>query len=459
MTILKHLKGGIFIPNIDFISTLLNIAPSDIATSNVRNENGIVYYEITLVRKPIACPLCGSPMIGHGHKLKTINHPVLRNQHGVILYNANRYICKSCNKTAFERNPFAFEGFNSSFLLLQNTMKYLQNLNYTLKMISEELNISTTQINKYLDSYVVIPPRKLPECLGIDEIYSKSLSKRNSSYLCVLVDNVNRSVYDVLDSRSKDSLSSYFSEFSKDERNNVKYVTIDMWDPYKDIAAKFFPQAIVAIDPFHVISHLTKGFDRLRLDLMNQCEYNSNAYYLLKKWNWLLKTDDVFWDNERVYNHHFKRRLNRRDLLEMIQDTFPLLSYAYELKESYRMFNRNCSYLEACERFPSIAARFKNSGIKQYSEFSSILYTWENEILNSFKRPYNDRKLTNAYTENVNGKIKTYLSISNGINNFPRFRKRVIFALSNCIYYSLSKDLHNNNRQGKKRGPYNKAHD
>ena len=54
-------------------------------------------------------------------------------------------------------DPFAFSEFNSSYLLLDQVMKKLKNLSYTLGMISEELNISTTQINNYLDSYVVVP--------------------------------------------------------------------------------------------------------------------------------------------------------------------------------------------------------------------------------------------------------------------------------------------------------------
>ena len=109
----------------------------------------------------MSCPVCGGQMIGHGHKLKIINHPAFRDHKGIIHYNANRYICKDCKKTAFERNPFSFDGFNSSYFLIQNAMKLLGNLNYNLKMISDELNISTTQLCKYLDSYVTIPKRNV----------------------------------------------------------------------------------------------------------------------------------------------------------------------------------------------------------------------------------------------------------------------------------------------------------
>lgn len=221
-------------------------------------------------------------MIGHGHKLKTIHHPAFRSHKGIILYNANRYICKTCKKTSFERNPFAFDGFNSSFFLLQNAMQLLGNLNYNLQMISDELDISTTQLCKYLDSYVVIPKRKLPECIGIDEIHNKYLSRKNSSYLCILTDNINRSIYDVLDTRNKEHLSLYFSSIPREERCKVKFVTIDMWLPYKEVVNIYLPNAIVAVDPFHVIWHLNRNFERLRLDIMNQCVYGSNGYYLLK---------------------------------------------------------------------------------------------------------------------------------------------------------------------------------
>ena len=454
-----YTKGGINIPNIDFITSLLNVTTSDIEKYNIRTTDEVIFYEVTLVRKPLECPMCGSEMIGHGHKQKTIKHPVLRDRKGVILYNANRYICKNCRKTALEKNPFTYEGFNSSFFLLQSAMRLLGNLNYNLQMISDELNISTTQLCKYLDSYITIPPRPLPESLGIDEIHNKYLSKRNSSYLCILVDNEKRHIYDVLDSRNKEHLSLYFSKIPREQRLQVKYVTIDMWEPYKDVAAVYLPNALIAVDPFHVVSHLTRGFERLRIDLMKQCEYNSNAYYLLKKWHWLMVKDDVNLDNDKLYNSRFKMKLNRRDILNMIREAFPILAQAYDLKEEYRCFNHECSFEQAREKLPLITKKFKNSGISQFDEFTNILSNWQAEILNSFKRPYGDRKLSNSFTENINGRIGTYLTVSNGVSNFQRFRKRVIYALSPDVYYALTEVLKTEKRDGRKRGPYNKIKD
>lgn len=451
-----HTKGGIVIPNIDFITTLLNVKSTDIKECNIRTLDNVVEYELTLARKMTFCPYCGGQLISHGYKLKVINHPSLREFDGIVKLHANRYKCKECGKTTIEHDPLSFSGFNSSYVLLRSAMSKLGNLNYTLKMISEELNISRTQLCKYLDSYVVIPHRSLPESIGIDEIYSKVLSKKNNSYICVLVDNNRRCLFEVLQSRSKMSLSLYFSGFSKAECRNVKYVTIDMWQPYKDVVKTYLPNATLAVDPFHVIKHLTDDFNKLRVRLMNACEYGSPAYHLLKKWHWLLEEDHVELDNHPRYNKVFKRKLNHRDLYNMIIDTFPELSDAYILKERYRRFNLECDYEDASLEYYDLFQAFAKSGIPEYREFVTLLKDWEEEILNSFKRPYQDRRLSNALTENINGKIRKYLTVSNGLVNFPRFRKRALLALSRDIDFALHDNLMSESYARPKRGPYKK---
>lgn len=94
---------------------MLNISNSDIKKSDIITDGDTIYYDITLVRKPMTCPYCGGKMIGHGHKLRLIKHPAIRNYSGIIRYNANRYICKEFNKTAiaffFSRLQFIFSPY------------------------------------------------------------------------------------------------------------------------------------------------------------------------------------------------------------------------------------------------------------------------------------------------------------------------------------------------------------
>lgn len=77
-------------------------------------------------------------------------------------------------------------------------------------MIAQSNHISVTQVQLYFDNFINISRITLPVSLGIDEIHSKMAKRKNSSYLCVMVDNLNRSLVDILPSRSKAELIRYF---------------------------------------------------------------------------------------------------------------------------------------------------------------------------------------------------------------------------------------------------------
>ena len=132
------------------------------------------------------------------------------------------------------------------------------------------------------------------------------------------------------------------------------------------------------------------------------------------------------------------------------------LSKAYSLKELYQNMNKDCSYDEATNLYDDMLKAFKTSGIRRFNEFTEILINWRDEILNSYLRHYDDRKLSNSFTENVNGKLRTCLAVSRGISNFQRFRKRVIYSLSKDVQYSLNNSLHNDSVPKRKRGTYKK---
>lgn len=420
-------------------------------------KTNTLIYDVKLKKMTECCPYCGGDIVGYGCVHKKIKHPALRQYNGEIDYHCRRFICKICTKTCIDKNPFAFEEFNSSYLMLNSVMNYLGNLNYTLTMISAELNISATMVNNYLDSYIVIPKIELPEWLGIDEYHNPNIAYKNSAYICVMTDGKTNTLNDVLGSRSKIQLGNYLSAFPKEEREKVKYVTCDIWRPYILSAYQYLPNCIVAIDPFHYCKHLCDDFDALRIKIMKRQEYGSNSYYLLKHWHFLFETDNINLDNPKKFNRRFNQMLNYRDIFNIMAKQFPELYEAYLLKEEFRRMVKTATYDEAKAKYDDLAERFRDSGIAEYREFVDILYTWKKEILNSFLRPYGNHKLSNAATENINGKINTYINVSHGISNFTRFRKRVLFALNPKVRYSITKNLKSDKYDSKPRGPYNKT--
>lgn len=435
----------------DSIINLYNIDKNKIKYFSIETKPNETFVYIQLKHSKLDCPFCGAHTCSHGYtKNKVINHPVLTDRKTYIVFKGNRHICHECGKTFVESNPFTFDSFKNSIFCLNNIMKQLSNLNYTYKMIADLNNVSITQVQRYMDSYVSIPRIQLPSSIGIDEIHSKMAKRKNSSYLCVMVDNEKRCLFEMLPSRSKQELNRYFDKISEKEKENVRFVTIDMWEPYKDVALKQFPNCIVAVDPFHVVKHLTDAFSRIRINIMNQVEYGSDAYYLLKTWKNLIETD-VDLDNEPVYNKRFKKKFNKRQLQEMIFDISENLALGYELKEMYRRFNKEATPANCEEWFNHLINVFEQAELPEYNDFISMIKNWKTEILNSFLRPYDDRKLSNALAENMNSKLRSYMSISNGISNFTRFRKRCILALNPKVFYAITDKLRTDKRQGKKR--------
>ena len=185
---------------------------------------------------------------------------------------------------------------------------------------------------------------------------------------------------------------------------------------------------------------------------MNRCKYGSNAYYLLKSWNKLLMSDKYDLNNEPKYNSVFKCKLNYGDLKKMILELDDELTLAYNLKEAYRDFNFHCSYEKANEELNNLIYEFAKANIKEYEEFINLMINWKDEIINSFIRSeVTGHRLSNAKAESMNDEIETNINISNGLANFTRFRKRMLYCFNDRLFYTLTTKLTSLKRKLKKK--------
>lgn len=441
----------------DFIIATLNVAPQDIQSCDISKTDDHFIINVVLVDKKPTCPFCGGNVKIHGYRNHTYNHLDIAGHQSVIAWKRRRYACKDCGSTFSEPSPFGTDGSRQSLAVRQKIVLDLKSTHNSFTDIAERFHTSPTTVQMYADSFIRVPRLPLPEWICIDEIHS-DMAKYGGSYLCVLSNGFESAPFEILPNRSKYTLSKYFEQIPAAERNNVKYVTIDLWMPYKEVAQKYLKNAIVCADPFHVVKHLVEGFTRLRVDIMNQCIPKSPSYYLLKKWNRLFMiTDQSQLDNIPQNNSVFRQKLNYRDLLELSLSISPDLKKAYELMDSYREFNRTATEHDCEEKLNMLIEEFKEANLPCYAGFIGLLENWKQEIINSFKRPDGVHRLSNAIAENVNQRIRELLNVSNGYSNFERFRARVIYCLNDHVFYALTRSLSSpNKRKGKKRGSYKK---
>ena len=421
------------------IIKLLNLEKFNLHISKldtVKNDNVLFCY-ITLENNKDKCPLCNSEGIVKEYVKKKLTHSISNNNPCFIIYNARRFYCKICKHTYYEKNPFALKNNKLSLYTIYAVLNDLKDHTVTFKNIANKYNLSVTSVINIFDSYVDAKRRHLPEAICIDEFYTSK--KRQYKYACVFMDFLSKKIIYVYPSRRKDRLTSELSFIPKNERLNVKYVIIDMWDTYRDLARIYFPNCKIAVDSFHVIKHLNDAIDSIRLKVMKKFNKHTNTliqndiyYYMLKKYHFFftMNFENIF--NGQTYIRKLKTRWTKHEIRNYLFSIDDDLKNAYILKERYREFNLTADYETCDQEFEKLINDFLNSKHEEFRTFGKLLYHWKKEIKNSFIR-YLGKRLSNGPIEGANSRIKTILKSANGYINFNRLRNRIMYSLNKDI--------------------------
>lgn len=98
----------------------------------------------------------------------------------------------------------------------------------------------------------------------------------------IMVNHDTGKPFEILPSRKSYDLIKYFSKFSQEALDNVKVITMDMYEPYINIAKKFFKNADIVFDKFHIVQNLARALNKTRVNYMNTLNSNDIKYKQLK---------------------------------------------------------------------------------------------------------------------------------------------------------------------------------
>ena len=246
----------------------------------------------------------------------------------------------------------------------------------------------------------------MPEVIGIDEFKGNTGGEK---YNCIITDITNSTVLDILPSRKKDKLLTYFRKYTKEERSKVKVFVCDMWKDYRDISA-LFPNAILVTDKYHWVRQAIWAVENVRKRIQKTFPANKRLHFKRNKYILLAP----------------KEKLGIEDgiVLEYMLNQNTDLYNAWQLKEMFYKFKDSASYDEAVERLKEFILYAEREKIKEFDNCLKALHNWSASILNSFRYKY-----TNAFTEGMNNNIKVLKRIAYGYRNFDNFRRRIL-----CIY-------------------------
>ena len=420
------------------VKELLNIKDKNIDVVSVMKEErrGQQINVVTLKsnKRKYKCPECDRFTSSVNDVLKPvrIRHLKVVEIKSELYIIKRRFICHKCDKKFVE--PLNINSYNS-YLSNDLKMKIRKDLlvyNYSIKSIADENGVSSATVRRELEEAMNGYPeylRTLPEVISLDEVKADT---SEGKYALVINDPIRKKVLDILPNRKKDYLLGYFTRV--ENRNNVKIVISDMYEPYLLVSKVMFSKARFVVDRFHFVRYTMDALDAVRIRIQKEYGYNSKEYRLLKnkKNVSLLRkySNDIDW---YVYTQRYENgKMIKKLPIDIINNILKIsdeLDRAYQLKELFLDIIKHSTYENATEQLLIWIDLCKESKIPEMVEASKTINNWLEYIVNSFI----DKRYSNGYTEGMNNKIKVIKRNGYGYKNFKFFRLRLLYIFNGTI--------------------------
>ena len=207
------------------------------------------------------CPRCGQASTAYhdGYERTVRDLPILG--HPVYLHMLQRrFKCASYGKP-----------FNESSDVVdwqqRQTRRYQHHLTYqcrgsSIQDVSRKHRIGYRIVERLLYRQAQYqfdtPKHRLPKRVGIDEF----ATRKGHHYATIVLNLRMHQVFDVLDQRSKATVSNFLA--ARSDRRRLKVAAIDMRREFRDAVQEQCPWALIVIDWFHVIKSATKALHNVR---------------------------------------------------------------------------------------------------------------------------------------------------------------------------------------------------
>lgn len=413
----------------DYTKNILNIKDQNIyfyenCLENRKDNNiEVKVFHGFLTYTPKCCDKCGvinqgnNDIINWGFdKNCLVKLPKVSNFNTILLLDKQRFFCKHCNKTFSAKTSLV--DFHKQISNNTKLSVILDLMNKgSEKDISIRNNISTNSTNRILDDIsndtIVKNNGILPEIIGIDEF--NATKDTISKMAFIIVDQDNKNIFDINNSRKSLDIEKYFKNYSKKQRDNVKFITMDLYKPYYSLMHSLFRNAILIPDRFHIVLQVRNALDKTRIKLC----IKSNPYYnkLKKYWKLILKDKRDLDKDNKSYQKCFKKEMSKYDIVTYLLNTNEELYETYQIYQSilYSIDTKNKNiFLSIINGKNNKVSKYMKKALKTFKNMKSY-------ILNAF-----DYEYSNGIIEGTNNLIKQIKHTACGYRKFKHLKARVM---------------------------------
>ena len=415
----------------DYTKLILNIKDNNIYFDencleivNINNiETKVFHGYLTYI--PKYCPKCGCINESSNDIIKwnwkrncKIKITKACGYNSLLILDKQRFFCKHCNKTfTASTDVVDFHKQISNDTNLNIKLELMQK--GSEKDIAKRNNVSTNHVNRILhqisEDKLVKNNGKLPIVMGIDEFNATKDTISKMAFIIVNQDIKN--IFDINNSRLSTDIEKYFKRYSKQERDKVKIITMDLYKPYYKLMHNLFRNAILIPDRFHIVIQARTALDNTRIKLCNKS--NPNYKKLKKYWKLILKKEAELDDKNKKYNKHFKKEVTQKDIVTYLINTNEQLYNDYQI---YQGIDKAINTRNKQLFFNIVNNNINNKSISK--KMKKALKTYkniENYIINSFNYEY-----SNGIVEGINNVIKQIKHTACGYKKFNHLKARVM---------------------------------
>lgn len=389
-------------PEKQFITHLDGIQVQDTfeATANVVIR-GIVERPLEL-----ACPRCS----GRSLRIKTrvrrkLKHGIWGNKLVWLDLKVPKYLCKTCHRYFMGSIPGVLRRRQSTEQFRQDVF-HRHHAGMTQLHLNRTHRVSCSTVERWYHDFVAyrvkeLDRRSAPLVLGIDEHFFS----RKEGYATTLVDLRNHKVFDVVLGRDEASLGAYFQTLAG--REKVLVVVMDMSESYRRIVRKYFPNAKIVADRFHVIRWINHQFLKTWGDWDPEKRKNRGLISLMRTHSWNLSAE-----KRARLQSYFQEMPGLQAVYEFKTGLVELLLKKHQKRnEAKALIPQLLWHIEECRKSP----------LPRFQELARTLKRWLEPIARMWRFTKN-----NGITEGLHTKMEMLSRRAFGFRNFKHYRLRVI---------------------------------
>lgn len=388
-------------PERQFITRVPGVQVQSVVEGNIFEIKGIAK-----IQPDTACPCCASRRFRvKSTQERTFKHGLWAQRLVVLRVKIPKLFCKQCGRYFVVRIPGILPKKRSTEQFrLEVFHLHLGGLTQT--RLSQSHVISGSTVERWYHDFVAYRVKELegrdcPLVLGIDEHFFT----RKDGYATTLVDLKNHKVFDVVLGRSEESLKTYLKRLKGRER--VQVVVMDLSETYRSIARKYFPNAMIVADRFHVVKLLNYQFLKVWGLLDPVGRKNMGLLSLVRRHEENLRTEQV-----PKIQGYFDEVAGLEPLYRFKQDLMQLLLKKHQKR------------IAAKNLIPQLLWHLNElleSPWEPLKTFGHTLKSWLEPIVRMWRFSKN-----NGITEGFHTKMEMISRRAYGFRNFQNYRLRVI---------------------------------